>query len=471
MTFVKRALPVLLAFLVMAPQAFAQSKTHNLTVTSNVRGAQIQITAKRGGTESGLTDATFKLAPGEYSVRVVADGYKAEMKSVSLKKDTTLHFELARTQQEQTNSGPFKLTVTSNTNTAKIKVSGPDGTQQGPVNTAFNVKGGKYTIEVSASGYQTKVVSVNMTSDQKIRVELEPDVVVQTTYSLTIDSNVSDAMVVISGNGIQLDTDPGKAVSLSSGSYKITVSAPGYNANSVNINLTGNQRVRIDLTGNTFKLVVSSNVASATVHVRGNGIDELASVGSAFRVPSGSYNVEVSADGYESGYASINVSNDQKIRIDLKQSGYNLTVKSDIKNTKIEISGNGVSMSGTAELSTRLAPGKYKVTATANGHATETREVNLTSDQTIEFKMRKANGMVMIYIGGSSVNKKDLQGREMLEVYDNGQRLVSDDFVFEMKPGQHTIQIVSGALMSQVTLNIEGGRTYIIEPVMSLSVK
>ena len=102
---------------------------------------------------------------------------------------------------------------------------------------------------------------------------------------------------------------------------------------------------------------------------------------------------------------------------------------------------------------------------------TETEQVNLNGNQTIDFRLKPAMGKVVIFVNGQDLNKKDLQGRQYLEIYDNGQKLPLNQFDFDLNPGQHTIQIVSGALMSQVTINVEAGRTYVLEPFMNINVK
>lgn len=397
MRFLKRAVPVILALLVMAPSVFAESKTHKLTITSNVRGAQVQISTRRGGNgESGLTDATFRLPSGEYSIRVVADGYKPALKVISLRRDAKMHFELERDGQQSSSGGSFKLTVNSNTNRARVEVSGPGGVQRGSAGTVFNVNGGKHTIVVSADGYRSKTVKINMTKSQTIRVDLDEDVVSVRTHTLIVECNVPGADMSVYGSEGNFSGKVNEAVSLPEGVYTVEVSAPGYRSSSAKIRLRGDERI--------------------------------------------------------------------KIRLDAE--GYVLKVRTYQGDSRIHISGNGVDLTGSSEMAVRVAPGTYRITASRDGFRSEERTVRVNDDTYVEFDLKKDTALLIISIPSSSLNKKDPRARDKIEVYDNGVRLKSHNYEFEINPGQHTIQIVSGGLMAEQTYNVRPGDRIFIEPVI-----
>ena len=167
------------------------------------------------------------------------------------------------------------------------------------------------------------------------------------------------------------------------------------------------------------------------------------------------------------------VNGDQKIYIELNPVSYTLTVRSNVKAAYVTVKSVSTkdSWTGNTDFNVQLAPGYYEVTVGADGYTSETRQVKIDGHQIVSFDLKQSVGKIVIFINGQDLNKKDLQGRQYIEVYDNGQKMPQNQFEFELRPGQHTIQIVSGALMSQVTINMEPGKTYIIEPYMGINVK
>lgn len=68
-----------------------QPRSYQLTVTSNVRGAEIYIDGVR---QRGTAPETFNLRPGTYTVRVEARGYESWQARVTLNSNQSIHANL-----------------------------------------------------------------------------------------------------------------------------------------------------------------------------------------------------------------------------------------------------------------------------------------------------------------------------------------------------------------------------------------
>ena len=133
-------------------------------------------------------------------------------------------------------------------------------------------------------------------------------------YQLTVRSNVSNASIYI--NGTQQKGSPTFTTELEEGNYRVTLSAPGYYDASQQVNLNGNQTIRINLQPVNYKLTVTSNVNGASVFINGN--QQKGSIPYHTQLPPGTYNITIKADGYFDGNATVNLNKNQSVHINLQ---------------------------------------------------------------------------------------------------------------------------------------------------------
>ncbi|MBI9097408.1 MAG: PEGA domain-containing protein [Spirochaetaceae bacterium] len=294
-----------------------------------------------------------------------------------------------------------------------------------------------------------------------------------TTFELIVNCNVQGATVSIN-NGAATGVTNYKG-NFASGVYVVNVSAPGYTSMTQRVNLRSNQTINIQLQASTVQLNVTSNINGALIQVYNQSGNSLVTSGNApFRasLPKGNYRVSASADRYTPVDQRVNLQSAQTINLQLQLATAKLNVTSNVNGAQIQVNSPGVNSpaaSGNAPYQTDLPLGTYTVTASAPGYTPQTKELNHTRHSNVHFNLKAANGTVQIIIPPESLNKKDVNARNQIRIYDNG--ALVEGFIQQLRPGQHTIQIVSGGLMTQTTFNVEAGVTYTLKPVLTLTVE
>ncbi len=152
-----------------------------------------------------------------------------------------------------TSTPTFRLTVTANVNHADVEIIG--GAISGSIlgKTPFSVDLAKevYRITVSAPGYNSRTRTITLGSDQTVNFNLAP-----ANYSLNITSNIPGARVRVQGQGKQINGTSNMSVELPPGTYQIAVVAPGYQVQTQQIVLNGNQTVSFVLQPVTARVAI-----------------------------------------------------------------------------------------------------------------------------------------------------------------------------------------------------------------------
>ncbi|MEW6405331.1 MAG: PEGA domain-containing protein [Chloroflexota bacterium] len=134
----------------------------NLTITSNVKGAQVFI---NGAAQKGNTPLTVTLAPGPYNITVKAPGYIDGNANVNLTSDQTVNINLTPVT--------YKLQVTSNVKGAQVYING--ALQSGGIPFNTDLPPGNYSIAVKAAGYLDGSATVTISSkNEAVHLNLQP---------------------------------------------------------------------------------------------------------------------------------------------------------------------------------------------------------------------------------------------------------------------------------------------------------
>ncbi len=293
------------------------------------------------------------------------------------------------------------------------------------------------------------------------------------TFQLTVTANVSASVSIINPavKGFSALTGNTTFVkALAPGKYTVKVTAPGYIPQTKAVDLKTNQTLSFQLQAALVRLKVTSNVNGALVQFSGAGT---ASGNAPFQkdMTPGNYTVSISANGYEPQSRSINLQSAQNVHFNLVLSTASLNVTSNVKGAKVQFSNPAVKGSagtGTIPFQKNLVLGNYSITVSAGGYVTQTKSLNLTRNANLNFELQPAMGTVQVRVAPDSLNKSDIYAREKIQIIDNG--IEMESLSFQLRPGQHTIQIVSGGLWTQTTIKVQAGKTYTIQPVLSLKV-
>ncbi|MFH2114773.1 MAG: PEGA domain-containing protein [Spirochaetota bacterium] len=138
-----------------------------------------------------------------------------------------------------------------------------------------------------------------------------PPAPVPQTFTLTVNSNVADAQVSV--NDTALGAAPA-AATVQVGNYNIKVDAPGYEPYNATVTVNGNLTHMASLKALAYRTTINANVAGAEVFF--NGV-KAGTVPFQADLVQGSYNLKVTASGYQDYTAGISVSGSQTINVNL----------------------------------------------------------------------------------------------------------------------------------------------------------
>lgn len=293
-----------------------------------------------------------KYPPGEYKLQIKADGYKTVVKTVHLKKSNqTLKIQLAKQVV------PFRINVSPKRARIKIlnkKFAYKPGLKVGP---------GKYHVSVSAKGYRTKKVWINV-SDKAINktINLGED-----KYRLSVNVQPSSATVKIVSPAIQWK--PG--IKLKPGRYVIEVKAAGFKVKRQTINVK-NQDVNLSfkLGEEAYALTVKTTPAESTVKL----VDYPVEYTPGMKVIPGRYQIEVTSKGYAPVNQWVTIfDKDETVFVVMKERLFTLNVTAKPANAKVEL----VDYSKEYHPNMELPAGTYKVKVSLKNYKTVIKPVQL----------------------------------------------------------------------------------------------
>ncbi len=201
------------------------------------------------------------------------------------------------------------------------------------------------------------------------------------TYSLTVNCDIRTAAVLIvpvNGNSQTRGKAP-FTVQLAPGGYRVTVSYPGFNAETKEINLNSNSTLNFNLQQQNVNLTVTSNVQNARVVIQGNGINGQISGNASFtaNLTPGTYTVRVNAPGYSPVQQTVNVNSTMTLNIPLQPqtARVNIIIPNSMLDYttsnpagRIKIYDNGSEINGNV---LELLPGQHTIRVTSGGLAVQ----------------------------------------------------------------------------------------------------
>lgn len=126
-------------------------------------------------------------------------------------------------------------------------------------------------------------------------------------FTLSITANAPNAQVSV--NGANMGTAPVN-VSVEAGTYRVQINAQGYEPYDANVSVTNNTSLAATLKQQASRITITSNVQGAEVYL--NNV-KAGNTPFTTDLPFGSYNLKVSAPGYQDYTAGIVVNGPQTI--------------------------------------------------------------------------------------------------------------------------------------------------------------
>ncbi|RUQ39518.1 MAG: hypothetical protein EKK69_08880 [Candidatus Competibacteraceae bacterium] len=285
---------------------------YRLTVQARPANAQVRLVDSESTYQPGV-----RLAPGRYTVEVAATGYATATVPVRIvDSDVTLPVTLNREEAVAAPPPPptqYRLTVRADPANAQVRLLGTRTRYQAGV----ALKPGRYTVEVAASGYQTRQVAVTLSdADVTLPVSLvrEPEPPPPTQYRLTVRPDPANAQVRLLGTRTRYQA----GVALKPGRYTVEVAASGYQTRQVAVTLS-DADVTLPVSLNRtpepvaapeappppaqYRLTVRASPSGARVRLVNAPYTYRAGVALA----PGRYTVEVSRSGYEAQQVVVTI--------------------------------------------------------------------------------------------------------------------------------------------------------------------
>jgi len=283
-------------------------------------------------------------------------------------------------------------------------------------------------------------------------------------YVLTINSNVRGAQVFI--NAVRQKGTTPMELTLSRGSYSISVRADGYRDYVANINLSRNTTLNATLQPITHNLTVTSSTRGSAVYIdgqrRGNAPLRVA-------LPGGRYTVMVEADGHHPFTQVVNLSRDLSVNAQLQAITFRLNVTSNVQGADVYLNSG---MIGKAPVRAEVAPGQYTLRVVASGYPEFSQIIDIQDDFNINVNLRKQVSQVTFSIPASYLNPNVKAPTREITLYIDGKRIPNPlSAPFDIEAGEHLIKLETGAIVVEGRFSFEPGLSYLLEfdPALLLS--
>ena len=275
-----------------------------------------------------------------------------------------------------------------------------------PFYQGIELEAGRYHLEVSANGYETKKMWAKLMAGGDKHIEIRLKAV---TASLFVDTEPSAAGIRI----LDVDEPFRQGMPLKLGRFQLEVTADGYEPRQmwVDLEAKGEKRVDVQLKPLMAALFVSTEPKDANVKIL--NVDEPFRQGMALKL--GRYHVQVSADGYETQktWLDLDVAGEKQVKVDLKPIVASLFVKTEPEKANVKLLNSDMTFSQGVELKL----GRYQVEASADGYETRKMWVDLKAKGEkridIQLKPLTASLATLDDVGEKQIDVKLKRGKKI----------------------------------------------------------
>jgi hypothetical protein len=302
----------------------------------------------------------------------------------------------------------------------------------------------------------------------------------QARATLTVIASEGPAQVILSGRLLGV-ANPRFIGAIAPGRYELIVRKSGLPEFRQNIVL-GSQGLLINaqlgghpapqplpqpqvMTKPLFNLSISANAPGAQVSVNG------APVGPAparAMLEDGNYQVSINAPGFEPYSAVVTVHGNTSHSANLRQMLQSrLTVTANLSGAEVFL--NNVK-AGNTPLTVDLVPGSYNLRVSAPGYQDYAAGIVMNGSQTVSASLIPQFATVTVFLPPQFINHDNNRDqRAQLDLYIDG--IKQNGVQAQVPAGQRRIRVVAGFLSFETSVIFEAGRSYTVEPVLSLNVR
>lgn len=388
---------------------------------NNGSGQNISVEMTQAGTlidsatnlSSGDT-YNFSAQPGTYELNVSAPDYQNETQTIDIPEDSTITTDFTLNLQNPSISGNIFTERNDYTNLVNMTVKNSTGdivnTSNFQANAQYEIvvdNPGTYEVIANSSDHDlaNKTVTIDNVTDDAANVTFQLQASSRGNLAVTAstdDGNASDIYVFVQETAdTKTVSDGGTAnFDLPTGDYTVEVSATDYSTETLNATVTENTTTSTGVTlqsadGQVTGTVDSPNASSTqnfTVSVVNTTNSTTVQNGGSFtfNLDPGEYTVEATAPGFTTASETVNITSNSAESITLDPyEPKNISVTLNLENTSLAQNGTvNVSETGNSytvndsetKNITGLRQGNYTLTLDADGHISQTTEVNVDGD-------------------------------------------------------------------------------------------
>jgi len=328
------------------------------------------------------------------------------------------------------------------------------------------VAAGEHILIVRKPGYRETRSTVTTKAGERLAVELNLEPLKGLVLICSVPAGADVAI-----DGANIGKTPFFSHNFPPGQSRLQISKPGYIPKTLNLNVEDRTPLKVDanLTPDSAVLFVESSPTGAVVTMDNAaiGTTPLKLTGAK----TGKHSIEVALKGHSSVQheISIQAGENQKISSILKPLPGKLTVLSEPAKARIYL--NNQFKTESPLNATNIPSGQYVIRAELKGYdsQTQTNEVTFGGETSVEFRLVKSSGTMLISTMPSDINVY-LDGEFRGTTKARGRDQTSDQLQIDFIPqGRHQLQFTKkGYLDIQRTLDVMPKQTVIIHEKLTL---
>jgi hypothetical protein len=352
---------------------------------------------------------------------------------------------------------PAQVHVTSDPSEAVVTCDGE--VRSATPLTLADLAPGSHLIVARKQGFGEVRRTVLLDPGQRMALELKLEPILGL---ILVHAQPTNATLQI--DGADRGATPALVTDLPLGRYRLKVSAPGFLAKELDLNVENRtpQRLNLTLVSDSATLELESEPPGARVVL--NGVDKGTTPCTIERIPEGESTLALALDGYEAYSQTLKLTAGQteRLRGVLKAVPAELSLVSLPAGARVYVDNQ---FKGEAPLKLApLEPGTYRVRAELAGYETVARDIVLAhgANLTEEFRLEPNSGRIQITTEPDGVTVL-LDGKEAGKTTSKPERSdkLSEPLILELLPaGEHEVELTrAGYYSKKVTVEVERERT------------
>ncbi len=359
-----------------------QTKPGSVSINSEPPNAIVFIDKKEVGTTPKIiTD----LSNEKHLVEVIMDGYEAWSESVNVE----LGIELNIRAELQMIAG--SVSINSEPMNAMILI---DSKKAGATpTTPTDILPGKHNVEIRMEGYETWSKNVEIRSDKENTIEA---VLQAITGSISIESNPSEATILLDGNDVSTTPDTISQVAI--GIHEIEIKKEGYAEWKKKLNVKQGKEIILNavLQPITGSARLESEPTGAVIFIDGENVGKTPDVITS--ISPGKHEIKIRLEGYDSCLQMVKIKNGKEslFSASLQRKKGSLMLISNPENALIYLEGKKYGR--TPRTINELTPGNYAIELVLADYQTWSVKAGIVPGEeiTIKAELQEKPGSISI---------------------------------------------------------------------------